>query len=173
MSLHRHTARQLLPVPVDEAWAFFSDPANLAEITPPWLNLTPTSPVAEAMHPGMIVTYRIGVAPALRVTWVTEITHVVAKSLFVDEQRFGPYRFWHHQHHFREVAGGTEMEDVVHFALPFGAVGELAGGALVGRRVSAIFQYRRAALRRLFPPAPVALERGAGQTPRIQPLPSL
>jgi len=154
MRLHRFTATQFLPVDLETAWAFFSDPRNLQAMTPPWLNLVPTSEVPPEMHPGLIVTYRVKPALRIPVTWVTEITHVVDRQFFVDEQRSGPYRFWHHQHHFREVAGGTEARDVLHYALPLGLVGDVAGAALVKKRVAGIFEYRRQALERRF---------GAGQ----------
>ena len=150
MRLHRFTARQLLPVDLETTWAFFSDPRNLQTMTPPWLNLVPTSEVPQEMHPGLIVTYQVKPALGIPVTWVTEITHVVDRQLFVDEQRSGPYRFWHHQHHFREMKDGTEARDVVHYALPLGPVGDRLGSALVRKRVAGIFEYRRQALQQRF-----------------------
>ena len=160
MKIHRFTDTQFLPVDLEATWRFFSDPRNLQLMTPPSLNLVPISELPDAMHPGLVVTYRVKPAIGIALTWVTEITHVVDRQLFVDEQRFGPYRFWHHQHHFREVAGGTEARDIVHYALPFGLVGELAGGAVVKKRVAEIFSFRRAALLRQFgevaPLTPVA-----------------
>lgn len=155
MQLHRMEATQLLPIALDEAWRFFSDPSRLPHITPPWLNLKPTSALPVAMHPGLIVTYKVAPAPGVRVLWVTEITHVVDGVLFVDEQRAGPYRFWHHQHHFRAIPGGTEMRDIIHYALPFGLAGDLLGRRTVRGKVEGIFTYRREALMRIFGPAPV------------------
>src|SRR4051794_23250549 len=98
MRLHQVSASQIVPIPLDEAWQFFANPSNLRWLTPDWLNLRPSSEVPDRMHPGLIVTYEVVPFPGLRTTWVTEITHVVEGSLFVDEQRAGPYRFWHHQH---------------------------------------------------------------------------
>ena len=142
---------QRLPISPAEAWTFFSDPRNLPRITPPSLGLEPTSVLPEKMYPGMIVTYRVRPIPGVSAGWVTEITHVREPSLFVDEQRFGPYRFWHHEHHFREVeGGGVEMEDIVHYALPFGKVGRMFGGPLVRRRLEQIFAFRRRFLEREF-----------------------
>jgi len=153
MRLHRFEATQFLPVTLEQAWQFFSDPAKLPEITPPWLNLKPTSKLPPMMHPGSIVTYNVAPFPGLRVLWVTEITQVVEGALFVDEQRAGPYRFWHHQHHFREAPGGTEMRDIIHYALPFGLAGDLLGRGTVRQKVEGIFEYRREALQRIFGPA--------------------
>lgn len=150
MKLHRLSRTTLLPVDLDRAWDYFSDPRNLPHLTPPWLHLAPTSPLPERMHPGMIVTYSVRPALGIPVHWVTEITHVVPGQLFVDEQRSGPYRFWHHQHHFRAVPGGVEMRDIVHYALPFGALGNLAASA-VHQKVASNFDYRAAVLERTFP----------------------
>ena len=140
-SVLRETQR--LPISLMEAWRFFSDPRNLPRITPPSLGLEVTSDLPGEMYPGMIITYRVRLVPGVSVGWVTEITQVREPSLFVDEQRFGPYRFWHHEHHFREVEGGVEMEDIVHYALPFGKIGGVFGGPLVRRRLARIFAFRR------------------------------
>jgi ligand-binding SRPBCC domain-containing protein len=148
--LRRLECRQLLPLNLAEAWEFFSRPDNLARITPADLGFEVTSPLPERMYAGMIVSYRVSPFGGFRVPWVTEITHVREPNFFVDEQRGGPYRFWHHQHHFRVVAGGVEMTDLVHFQLPFGILGDLLAGALVERRVAAIFAYRRRVLAELF-----------------------
>jgi len=143
---------QRLPISLPEAWRFFSDPRNLPRITPPSLGLEVTSDFPGEMYPGMILTYRVRPIPWVPVGWVTEITHVREPFLFVDEQRFGPYRFWHHEHHFREVPGGVEMEDIVHYALPFGTIGKVFGGPLVRRRLEQIFAFRRRFLAREFGP---------------------
>ena len=141
---------QRLPISLPEAWSFFSDPRNLPRITPPSLGLEVTSDLPEVMYPGMIITYHVRLIPWVSVGWVTEITHVREPVLFVDEQRFGPYRFWHHEHHFREVEGGVEMEDIVHYALPLATIGRVFGGRLVRRRLEQIFSFRRRFLAREF-----------------------
>jgi len=141
---------QRLPISLPEAWSFFSDPRNLPRITPPSLGLEVTSDLPGVMYPGMIITYRVRPIPWISVGWVTEITHVREPVLFVDEQRFGPYRFWHHEHHFREVEGGVEMKDIVHYALPLGTIGRVFGGPLVRRRLERIFSFRRRFLVREF-----------------------
>lgn len=148
MKLHLLEREQRLPIPIGEAWAFFSDAANLARITPPDMGFEVTSKLPGRMYAGMIVTYRVRPLAGIPVTWVTEITHVDEPHLFVDEQRFGPYRFWHHQHHFREVEGGTEVSDIVTYALPPG--GGLLRPLLVAPRLAAIFDHRRRVLEATF-----------------------
>ncbi|HEX2188242.1 MAG TPA: SRPBCC family protein [Longimicrobiaceae bacterium] len=150
MKLHRLQATQRLPISLAEAWDFFSDAANLARITPPWLGFTVTSELPRRMHPGMIAAYTVRPFPGARVSWVTEITHVVEPYLFVDEQRFGPYRFWHHQHHFAEAPGGVEVRDLVHYALPLGPVSAPVRRWMVAPRLREIFEFRRQTLEATF-----------------------
>ena len=150
MKLYRLHRTQRLPLALEEAWHFFSRPENLRHITPGWLDFHLESDVPERMRPGTIIAYTIRPLLRVPVRWVTEITHVDAPHFFADEQRFGPYRFWHHQHHFRAVEGGVEMEDLVHYALPFGPVGRMAHALTVRRRLKAIFAFRREALEERF-----------------------
>ncbi|MDA1003847.1 MAG: SRPBCC family protein [Chloroflexi bacterium] len=150
MSLHRFEDSQFVPIGRDEAWAFFSDPRNLARITPPGMGFRLLDAPSEQIYPGLILRYRVRPLVGVPVTWVTEITHVREGEYFVDEQRLGPYRLWHHQHHFTAVPGGVEVGDVVHYVLPFGALGALLNRIVVGPRVRDIFAYRRATLARLF-----------------------
>lgn len=138
-----------------EAWEFFSDPRNLSRITPPSLGMRVTSELPPKMHAGMIVTYTITPFLRIPVRWVTEITHVSEPSFFVDEQRFGPYRFWHHQHHFREADdGGTIVEDLVHYAVPFGLAGRAVGATVVRRQLESIFAFRTRFLEQTFGAGP-------------------
>jgi len=150
VSLHRVADVQRLPISVDEAWSFFSNPRNLAVITPPDMAFEILHEIPDEMHPGLIIPYRVRPLFGIPLTWVTEITHVVDRRLFVDEQRFGPYRFWHHQHHFLEVPGGTEMRDIVHYDVGFGPLGDVVNALLVRDRVRGIFEFRRRVLDQRF-----------------------
>ncbi len=150
MSVHRFDTAHALPIPREEAWRFFSNPSNLAQITPPAMGFTLTSPVPDDVYPGLMITYRVRPIFNIPVTWVTEITSVVEQVRFVDEQRMGPYAMWHHEHHFRDVPGGTEMRDVVHYAVPGGPIGDFINHRLVARQVAEIFAHRRRVLDELF-----------------------
>lgn len=142
---------QLVPTTLETAWKFFSNPANLVKITPPRMGFRITSPPQNEMYAGQIITYTV--CPLLRVAvnWTTEITHVDSPTFFVDEQRFGPYRFWHHQHRFREVDGGVEVYDLVHYLLHHDQLAGLINRLFVAPRLRRIFDYRRQALQKLFP----------------------
>ncbi len=83
---------------------------------------------------------------------MTEITQVSENKYFIDEQRFGPYKFWHHQHHFREIDGGTEMNDILTYGLPMGMLGRIANGLFVANKLQQIFEYRKRKVVDLFGP---------------------
>lgn len=150
MKIHRLHTIQRLPISLDEAWAFFSSPRNLRQITPEWLDFQITNEPPEEMYPGAIVTYTVRPMFKIPVRWTTEITHVEAPYRFVDEQRFGPYSLWHHEHHFRQIEGGVEVEDLIHYALPLGPLGSVAHAVMVRKQLDEIFSYRREVLENLF-----------------------
>ena len=143
MTIHTLEQEQRLPISRDEAWDFFSSPANLNEITPEDLGFEITNPPTAKMFEGQIITYRVKLAPAIRLSWVTEIKCVDEGRSFVDEQRFGPYKFWHHRHEFEPVPDGVLMRDIVHYALPFGPLGTLAHRLFVRRKLEWIFGFRK------------------------------
>lgn len=142
---------QLLPISLDEAWSFFSDPANLQAITPPHMGFIVTSQHhGETMYPGQIIRYIVKPLWGIPLKWCTEITHVVRKSYFVDEQRMGPYALWHHQHHFREVEGGVLMQDILNYQVPMWILGDVVDALLVHRKVNEIFAFRKQVLAKRF-----------------------
>ena len=134
---------QKMPITTEDAWHFFSNPKNLVTITPPFLHLQVTNEVhGEEMYPGQIITYKVKPLFGIPLFWMTEITHVQPYKRFVDEQRTGPYALWHHQHHFTPINGGTEMIDIVHYAIPFSVFGRLAHKITVKKQLLQIFNYR-------------------------------
>ena len=130
---------QKLPIDIHTAWEFFSSPKNLKPITPEYMGFDITSANRdEKMYPGMIILYNVKPLFNVPVAWVTEITHVREPYFFVDEQRSGPYKFWHHQHKFKEIPGGVEMQDIVHYHLPFWFLGRLAERLIVWKKLKEI-----------------------------------
>jgi len=140
------TAVQKIPVDIKTAWDFFSSPHNLQAITPPEIYFKVTSKYSSNMYPGQIIEYRV--KPLLGITfyWMTEITHVSESKFFVDEQRFGPYSMWHHQHHFTIIEGGVEMTDIVHYKIPYWFLGDMVNSVLVRKQLRKIFNYRHKAV---------------------------
>ncbi len=143
--------KQILPISLDQAWSFFCDPGNLARITPPAMDFRMTSPHQDDTYAGQIISYSIRPLFGISMDWVTEITHVDKPFFFVDEQRFGPYRFWHHQHRFRQIDGGVEMQDLVHYLLPHMQFTGLVNRLIVEPRLRKIFEFRHKALLEIFP----------------------
>ena len=150
MKIYALHAKQYLPTTMDEAWEFLSNPANLKVITPDHMGFVIHSGADRPMFAGQIIQYKVSPFPGFTTKWVTEITHVDEGSYFVDEQRFGPYRLWHHKHFIKEVDQGVEMEDIIHYKLPFGWLGRLAHPILVKKQLKQIFSYREAKLSELF-----------------------
>jgi len=150
MKLHILKKNQTINTTLEDAWDFFSNPINLSKITPPSMNFEITSQLPDKIYPGLIITYKVSPMPLLRVSWVTEIRQAVEKSYFIDEQRFGPYKFWYHIHLFRQVENGVEMEDIVYYGLPFGSLGNIFGSAFVRKQLDYIFDFRKEQILKLF-----------------------
>ncbi len=150
MKIYTLNREQILPVKIEQAWDFFTSPHNLSKITPSSLDFKVLSKNEGPIHPGMIIRYKVTPILGISLNWVTEITHVEHQHLFVDEQRFGPYAFWHHLHKFKEVEEGVEMEDLVHYTLPFGPIGAIAHTLLVKNKLNEIFDFRTKVLREIF-----------------------
>ena len=150
--MHELSRTQRLPISLETAWAFFSSPKNLSKITPEGMGFTITTDLAdlEKMYPGQIIGYIVRPVMGIPMQWVTEITHVQEGEFFVDEQRFGPYKFWHHKHFFLKIPGGVEMRDVVHYKVPLGILGRVANFLFVRRKLEQIFDYRQRVLTVVF-----------------------
>ncbi len=153
--LHHIRRRQVLPITVQEAWAFFSTPANLARITPKSMGFVMRSPLPLGpLQAGQRITYTIRPVLRMPLTWVTLIEEVDEPRSFVDLQWKGPYALWRHRHSFTSLPEGTLMEDQVEYALPLGPLGQLAHRAFVRRQLQDIFDHRQTVLERLFPHRP-------------------
>ena len=149
--IHVLQTTQVIQATIERAWDFFSDPRNLVKITPPELDFTVLTDLAERVHPGMMIQYRVRPLLGIPVRWLTEITHVEQGRFFVDEQRIGPYRIWHHEHHFKALDGGRiEMTDRVTYVLPFSPLGDLVHSFLVKPELAKIFAFREKAVSALF-----------------------
>jgi len=143
--------KQKLPISLITAWDFLSDPKNLKTISPPSMGFEITSKNAgQSMYPGMIITYKVRPLLNIPLRWVTEITQVREGEYFIDNQKAGPYSFWHHQHFIKEIEGGVEMTDIVNYAAPFGFIGVIAEKIFINKKVRGIFEYREKILFELF-----------------------
>ena len=149
--LYTIETKQLIRADLASVWAFMSNPRNLARLTPPYLGFEVLSKESnDRVYQGQIIEYYIKPVLNIKLHWVTEITHVQDGAYFVDEQRFGPYAFWHHKHFLQETAGGVEMRDLVHYKLPLGFLGKLANAAFVKKQLKGIFDFRYQQVATLF-----------------------
>lgn len=141
---------QWIDVGIDKVWAFFSNPSNLAKITPPEMGFDISHPLPEKMYAGMMIHHRVRPIAGIPLSWITEITHVEEGQYFVDEQRHGPFAMWHHEHHFEAKNGGTLIKDIISYRLPLGWLGAAFHGLLVEPKMKIIFEYRRKSVEDIF-----------------------
>lgn len=150
MKLYQLHSKQAIPISLQEAWDFLSNPANLKVITPDHMGFNILDGGDRPMFPGQIIQYKVSPFPGYSTKWVTEITHVEEGKYFVDEQRFGPYALWHHKHFIKAIEGGVEMEDIIDYKIPFGILGQWAHPIIVKKQLKQIFKYREQKLHDLF-----------------------
>ena len=150
MKIYTLHKKQNLPISIDQAWNFLSDPKNLKTITPDYMGFHILSGADKPMFAGQIIQYIVTPVLGIKTKWVTEITHKVEREYFVDEQRYGPYALWHHKHFIKAIDGGVEMEDIIDYKVPFGFIGQLIHPILVKPKLEEIFNYRTKKLEELF-----------------------
>ena len=140
-----------LPITLEQAWNFFSRPENLKLITPPAMKFELQSEILNIeMYEGMFIRYSVRPLMGIALNWATEITHINPLQYFVDEQRSGPYTIWHHEHHFKTKDQGVQMDDLLHYALPFGFIGQWVNEAFISDKIDRIFAYRAKELKTRF-----------------------
>lgn len=151
MAVYQLYMEQKIPAKMQEVWDFISAPRNLQKITPDYMGFNITSQhLPEKMYPGMIISYKVSPLLNLKMTWVTEITHVEELDYFVDEQRVGPYKMWHHEHKVEPIEGGVLMKDLLSYQPPMGFLGGIANSLVIKNKIHEIFDYRRKALDQIF-----------------------
>lgn len=151
MGFYQFKREQFIQEPIESIWDFISSPKNLKTITPDYMGFDiRTENLPEKMYEGMIISYKVSPLLGIKTTWVTEITHVEENRYFVDEQRIGPYKLWHHQHFLEEKEGGTLMIDIVSYSPPFGFIGSLLNIIAIRKKLTEIFDYRTQVLNELF-----------------------
>ncbi len=155
MAFYQKEVSQVINGSLNDVWDFISSPKNLKEITPDHMGFDITSKnTPEKMYPGLVISYKVKPLANIKTTWVTEITQVSDKKYFVDEQRIGPYKMWHHQHIIESMENGCVlMKDIISYSPPFGFLGAIANQLLIKKKLDEIFEYRRIALEKRFPPS--------------------
>lgn len=153
MAFYQFQKEQLIRASLEEVWDFIRSPENLKRITPREMGFDIQTPnLPDKIYEGMIIQYTVRPLLGIPTTWVTEITHVRDKAYFVDEQRVGPYRLWHHQHILIPREDGVLMKDIVSYQPPLGVLGRLANTLVIQKKLDAIFAYRTRVLEKIFHP---------------------
>lgn len=151
MAIYKLIRKQVIPADIATLWDFFKDPNNLTAITPSYMNfIIRTIDTSDDIYAGQMISYRVAPIASIPLFWMTEITAVVKHQYFIDEQRRGPYKMWHHQHHFSITKQGVEMTDIVHYELPLGILGQLVHKLFVKKQLDQIFDYRFEKIAALF-----------------------
>ena len=149
--LHSIQTTQLIKSDIKTVWDFMSSPKNLTVITPEYMQFEILSDLGDGkMYQGQIIEYYVRPVLNIKLHWVTEITHVKENEFFVDEQRFGPYTFWHHKHSFKETTQGVEMSDSIHYKLPLGILGKIGNELLVKKQLKEVFDHRFKVVEKIF-----------------------
>ena len=141
---------QFLPITLEQAWEFFATPKNLDKVTPAELQFHITSPLPEKMYEGLMITYKIKPMLNISIECWTKIEFIKELEYFVDEQVKGPYKIWHHEHHFKKADNGVMMKDILYYDVGKSFIGWIAGKLFVNKKVNEIFSYRKAALENYF-----------------------
>jgi ligand-binding SRPBCC domain-containing protein len=152
MKVYKLYREQIVKGNIKDIWKFFSDPRNLSKITPPYMNFKIlTEDLPDEIFTGLIIEYKVSPVGRIPVHWVTEITAVEKYKYFIDEQRFGPYKFWHHLHLFQQVdEEKIKIIDKVHYIIPLGIVEQIVNSLFVKKRLDEIFDYRAKVISEIF-----------------------
>ena len=152
MSYTQIKKEQILNTDIKNLWDFMSSPKNLSRITPKSMLFKITSNNKnDNIYPGMIISYKVSPLFNIPITWVTEITHVKENKYFVDEQRIGPYKIWHHEHIFKPIDDKKILvTDIITYVPPFGFIGKILNKILIKKKVEDIFDYRERILEDMF-----------------------
>lgn len=150
MKLYTINKSNVLPISLKEAWNFFSNPSNLQKLMPEDMKFEVKSELPEEVYTGQLIEYMVSPFKGFNTKWVTEITHVERFKYFVDIQLHGPYKLWHHKHFFKEVKDGVLVEDLVHYRVPFGFLGQILHPGIIQPKLEEIFKAREKNLESIF-----------------------
>ena len=150
MKLTQLHFEQKINTDLNTLWEFISSPKNLSKITPKYMDFNIKSKIPNKMYEGLIISYTVKPILGIKLNWVTEITHIKDKNYFVDEQRSGPYKMWHHEHILEETNDGIIMKDIISYIPPYGVIGLILNKLFIKKQVREIFQYRTKVLDKIF-----------------------
>ncbi|MCX7832728.1 MAG: SRPBCC family protein [Ignavibacteria bacterium] len=135
----------------EKLWDFIATPRNLKIITPEYMGFNIiTKDLPEKMYQGLIIAYKVKPLIGIELTWVSEITHINEFNYFIDEQKIGPYKFWHHTHIIEQISEGILMKDILNYKPPLSFLGSIANELIIKKKLDEIFAYRRKKIEEIF-----------------------
>ena len=81
MKIYTVHKKQQLPITVEEAWEFLSNPRNLKIITPSYMSFDIITGDEKPMFAGQIIQYLVTPILGIKTKWVSEITHFEEKKV--------------------------------------------------------------------------------------------
>lgn len=150
MKTYKLTGKLDLPISLDQAWDFFSNPNNLSKIMPTNMGFKVIEGATLPLFEGQVIEYKVTPLPLFKTTWISEITHINKPHYFIDTQLEGPYKLWHHKHFLKATGTGTEITDVVHYQVPFGIIGRILHPFIIKPKLDSIFEYREKQISQIF-----------------------
>jgi ligand-binding SRPBCC domain-containing protein len=141
-------SRAWVRAPVEEVFAFFDDPRNLARLMPPPVRIELVRIEPDPPQPGSIFEFAYGLGP-FRKRWLVRLVDREVPHRFVDETISGPMARFHHEHHFAPGRTGTWIADEIEYHVgPEGRIGVVVDW-LAGWVMRATFVWRAARQRQL------------------------
>ena len=150
MKIYRYRRAQTVPANLSDVWDYFSHPGKVPEVLPKSQKHILKSKLPRFIYTGMLFSFKTKALFGFSRNWTSMVIYENEPNYFIDEQKFGPFKYWHHQHIFTDVYSGVEIEDVIHYAMPFGFLGRIANKLFVAPRLRKIFDYRQKQISKLF-----------------------
>ncbi|KAA5534447.1 SRPBCC family protein [Taibaiella lutea] len=142
----------LISADIHAAWAFFSNPENLAKLSPEYLHFQIIHcPETKEVYTGMKIEYKVSPLMKIPMKWESLIQDVIPLRQFKDIQTKGPYKVWEHTHLFESTENGVLMKDNILYEMPFGFLGNWANRLFVAKQLNELFDYRTEKIKMLFP----------------------
>ena len=142
-----------VPVPAAELFAWHLRDGAFEDLVPPWDGTRIVERSGQLDDDSLRVVLSVPVLGPIRQRWSIRHEGFEAGRRFCDVMERGPFRNWHHEHLVEPIdEHSSRLIDTIHYELPLGALGRVAGGGMVRRRLDRMFSYRHDVTRRALAP---------------------
>ena len=130
-------------IEISKAWDFFIKLKNIQYIMPEELNFNVTSGSSSNIYDGQIITFNTKILPFFKANIISEITKICQEKYFIDRQISGPYKIWHHEHHFQKTKNNTTIiSEKIKYKLYFYPFSWIINKVFIKKKLINIFKYR-------------------------------